>query len=309
MKKLVALLIALILGIFSTIPAGADVTVNSIDTPMETKIVEWAIGYGKRCRGYHGKLQPRNWTPVKQFARRVALAPLMLLIGTASAEGCKMDGVSVLNDGNPMNIGETEGFHFTVSPSTAKKGRAYRTDKPVPLTKYEKKMPGVVVAQNRGMLFSSCRKIDDKYVIPPIEEMNIIVVNEVSRKLKPIDDELHKISWKGKGSHEVKDVIADGQGQHWFCDKEGKFADKLWLKIALFGYGIKGMLQPGLARDIGKKIIDRWGIERTITKGNTLLLNTSMVKGINAYDSLEDLVAQLRKETSEIGKCQDGQAR
>lgn len=86
MKKLFALLLALIVGLFSAIPAGANVSVNSIDTPTETKVVEWAIAYGKRCRGYHGKIQPRSWTPVKKFVRRVALAPLSLLIGTASAE-------------------------------------------------------------------------------------------------------------------------------------------------------------------------------------------------------------------------------
>ena len=85
MKKLLSLLLAIVLGL-SAIPASADATVNSIDRPAENKIVEWAIGYGKRCRGYVGKVQPRNWQPVKQFARRVALAPLMLFIGVASAE-------------------------------------------------------------------------------------------------------------------------------------------------------------------------------------------------------------------------------
>lgn len=87
MKKFVALLIALVLGLFSaTVPTKTNTT-NPIDTPTETKIIEWAIGYSKRCRGYAGKIQPRNWQPVKRFARRVALAPLMLFIGTASAEG------------------------------------------------------------------------------------------------------------------------------------------------------------------------------------------------------------------------------
>lgn len=87
MKKFLSLLLALILGLFSTTVATKTVQTNPIDTPTETKIVEWAIGYGKRCKGYCGKVQPRNWQPVKRFARRVALAPLCLFIGIASAEG------------------------------------------------------------------------------------------------------------------------------------------------------------------------------------------------------------------------------
>lgn len=204
----------------------------------------------------------------------------------------KLEGVKILNDGNPIEMGSCkEGFLFTVSPSTAKKKRGYYTDKPVPLTKAELKMPGVVVAQNRGMIFSSSRKIAGKYTIPELKDMNVIIVDEVSRKLKPVDDKDNRIFWKGNGDHVVKDVIADGQGQHWFCNENEALAVDLWLKVAKFGYGIKGMLQPGLATDIGCKVIDHWGKERTITKGNTLLLNSSLVKGLGAYDSLEELIA------------------
>ena len=56
----VALLIALVLGLFSATVPTKTVQTNPIDTPTETKIVEWAIGYGKRCKGYCGKVQPRN---------------------------------------------------------------------------------------------------------------------------------------------------------------------------------------------------------------------------------------------------------
>jgi hypothetical protein len=203
----------------------------------------------------------------------------------------KMDDVTILNDGNPMEISSTDGYMFTTTPSTAKRNRCYRTDKLVPLTKWELKMPGVVIGQNRGMLFSSCRKISGNYVIPSLNEMNIIIVDEVSRELNPIDDDENKIAWKGNGPHTVKDVIADGQGQHWFQNEDGTFADDLWLKIAKFGYGVKGMLQPGLATDVGCKIIDHWGVERTITMGNTILFNSSLVKGLGAYESLEEFIA------------------
>jgi len=203
----------------------------------------------------------------------------------------KLNGIEILNNGNPIELGSANGSLFTVSPSTAKKNRGYYTDKPVPLTKYELKMPGVVVAQNRGMIFSSCRNITGNYVIPKLSEMNIIVVDEVSRTLYPVDDAENKIAWVGNGEHIIKDVVADGQGQHWFCKSDGSLADDLWLKIAQFGYGTKGMLQCGLATDIGAKVVDHWGIERTITKGNTLLLNSSLVKGLAAYDSLEEFVA------------------
>ena len=201
-----------------------------------------------------------------------------------------MDDVKVLNDGNPVSIDMKEGFAFTMSPSTAKKHRWYRTDKQVNLTVYEKKMPGVTVGQNRGMIFSSCRDINGDYIIPELREMNIIIVDEVKRKLFPTEDKDNKIFWKGNGEHSIKDVIADGQGQHWFCDKAGKLANDLWLKVAKFGYGVKGMLQPGLLSDIGCKVIDHWGTERIITKGNTLLLNSSLVKGLEAYNSLEELI-------------------
>ena len=290
MKKLVALLIALVLSMFSAFSAGADVAHNPVDTTAETKFVEWALSYSKRCKNYRGKIQPRNWAPIKKFARRVVLAPLCLFIGTACAEGSVMDGITVLNEGNPISLGQAEGHLFTVSPSTAKKHRGYYTDKKVPLTKYEKEMYGVVVGQNRGMLFSSKRKISGDYAIPELSQMNIIVVDEKDRTLYPVEDNENKISWKGDGERSVKDVIADGQGQHWFCHKDGRLAVELWLKIANLMYGVKGMLQPGLATDIGCKVIDHWGVERTITKGNTLLLNSSLVKGLGAYNSLEELI-------------------
>lgn len=201
----------------------------------------------------------------------------------------KLEGVVVLNEGNPMELGSTEHL-FTVSPSTAKKNRGYCTDKPVSLTKYELKMPGVVVAQNRGMIFSSCRPVSGDYVIPELKDINLIVVDEISRKLNPVDDKNNKIYWEGKGEHVVKDVCADGQGQHWFCTKNGTLAVSLWLKLAKLGYGLKGMLQPGLATDIGAEVVDHWHVARKITLGNTMLINSSVVKGLSAYDSLEELI-------------------
>ena len=85
MKKFVAMLLALVLGLFSATVSTADTV--TVDRPTEAKYVEWALGYNKRCRKYNGKIQPRNWTPVKRFVRRVALAPLCLFIGVAGAEG------------------------------------------------------------------------------------------------------------------------------------------------------------------------------------------------------------------------------
>ena len=81
MKKIVALLIAIIMAMFSANVSTADNVV--IDRPVDNKIYEWAVGYTTRCRKYRGKVQPRNWT---RYVRRVALAPLMLFVGTASAE-------------------------------------------------------------------------------------------------------------------------------------------------------------------------------------------------------------------------------
>ena len=199
--------------------------------------------------------------------------------------------IELLNEGNPLPLNEAKGYLFTVSPSTAKKSRGYYTKEQVKLTEYEKKMPGVVIGQNRGMIFSSCRPVVGKHIIPELGDINFIIVNEVSRKLFPIDDAENKIAWIGKGEHAIKDVIGDGQGQHFFCTNDGHLATDLWLKPAEFGYGVKGMLGPGLATDIGVKVIDIWGVERTITLGNTLVLNTSLVKGVGAYDSLEDFIA------------------
>ena len=80
MKKLVALLIALIMGMVgTTVSSIAD---NPIDTPANVKIVEWAVGYRRRCRAYHGKLQTKSHT----FIRRMALAPMHLMFGAALAD-------------------------------------------------------------------------------------------------------------------------------------------------------------------------------------------------------------------------------
>lgn len=200
----------------------------------------------------------------------------------------KLEGVTIINGGNPLPIcGDNDGFLFTVSPSTAKKARAYYTDKPVTLTEYERRMPGVVVAQNRGMMFSSCREMKGFNI--SIDEINWIIVDEKSRKLAPVDDE-NVIAWKGTGAHVIKDVVADGAGLHFFGDEKGIYLN-LWLKLAKIGYGVKGMIMPGRKVDVGTKVIDHWKVERTITMGNTLLINSSMVKGIDAYDSLEEFIA------------------
>ena len=79
MKKFLSLLIALIISVFSAIGI-ADVT--PVDRPSDIKVVEWAIGYTRRCRNYHGKLR----TNYGKFVRKIAMAPLHLLLGTAVAE-------------------------------------------------------------------------------------------------------------------------------------------------------------------------------------------------------------------------------
>ena len=206
----------------------------------------------------------------------------------------KLDGVKVLNEGNPMDIGTSDGHLFTVSPSTAKKSRAYYTDKPVPLTKWEQKMPGVVVCQNRGMLFSSHRPIKGDVVIPSLDDLNLIVVDEKSEKLYPTDTTEAKIEWVGNGPHTVKEVGYDGAGQHWFATNDNKLAVNLWFKTANGLYGLKGVVEPGLATDVGAKVPDHWGVERTITLGDTLLINTSMLKG-NVYNSLEECKAHAKE--------------
>ena len=204
----------------------------------------------------------------------------------------KLNNVTVLNEGNPMKVGTVEnGFIFTMSPSTAKKHSAYYTDKPVSLTEWEKKLPGVVVFQNRGMLFSSCRKVKGSYVIPTLDELNLIIIDEKSQKLFPVDSDDAKIAWVGKGEHSVKEVGYDGAGQHWFATSDGALAVNLWFKTAGGLYGLKGVVQPGLATDIGVEIVDHWGVVRRITLGNTLLINSSMIKGLGAYSSLEELKA------------------
>lgn len=203
----------------------------------------------------------------------------------------KLENIKFLNDMKPLPIGTANGSLYTITPSTSKRGQGYFAEEPVSLTKYELKMPGVVVAQNRGMVFSTCRPVDGDYVIPEMKDVNWIIVPEKSRKLKPLNDEENTIFWVGNGPRTVKDVVSDGTGVHFFNKKNGAFADNLWIKVAKFGYGNKGMLMPGLASDIGKKVIDRWGVERVITRGNTILTNESMIKGISAYDSLEDFIA------------------
>lgn len=79
MKKLVVLLIALVMGIFSFTATGANVVV---DTPEQTKAIEWSIGYSKRCGSYKLKNIPviRN---NHRFIRKVALAPLHVLLGVS----------------------------------------------------------------------------------------------------------------------------------------------------------------------------------------------------------------------------------
>jgi len=81
MKKLVSLLIALVLSVFSAVSVTAD---NPIDTPVETKTVEWAIAYHARCVKY-GKVSNYG-KRMSKFAKNVALAPLRLFLGTAVAE-------------------------------------------------------------------------------------------------------------------------------------------------------------------------------------------------------------------------------
>lgn len=85
MKKLVAMLLAIIISLFSATVSTADTV--TVDRPTNTKTFEWAIGYYSRCSNY-GKLKVRKNTfnRVKKIARYVALAPLMLFVGTASAE-------------------------------------------------------------------------------------------------------------------------------------------------------------------------------------------------------------------------------
>ena len=85
MKKLVSLLLALILGLFS---ATVNNTVEVVDTPAGTKAVEWTIGYHTRCAKY-GSISRHNYGKrVAKFARCMALAPLLPLLGAIPAETC-----------------------------------------------------------------------------------------------------------------------------------------------------------------------------------------------------------------------------
>lgn len=92
MKKLFAILLALVLSLTSAFISSADTV--TVDRPTETKTFEWAIGYAHRCGNYRNKRyyaymknrRMQKYTRVKHVARRVALAPLHLMIGVASAE-------------------------------------------------------------------------------------------------------------------------------------------------------------------------------------------------------------------------------
>lgn len=97
MKKFLALLLAIVIGLFSTTVGHTDTV--TVDTPDDTKYTEWAISYSKRCKAYRGKLRVNNTfaRDFKRIARRVALAPLALLIGTASAEGAKPEGKLIVS--------------------------------------------------------------------------------------------------------------------------------------------------------------------------------------------------------------------
>ena len=88
MKKLLALVLALILGFVGTTPAMvANVTVSSevADRSTSDKNLDWILAYKKNCRGWHGNV--RKTKKGHPLARRILLAPLNLLIGTASADG------------------------------------------------------------------------------------------------------------------------------------------------------------------------------------------------------------------------------
>ena len=84
MKKFLVLLITIVISMFATVPAANNTVA---DRPEDVKYVEWAIGYHNRC-GKHGKLRHNDTfvRDVNRFARRVAMSPLSLLIGTAMAE-------------------------------------------------------------------------------------------------------------------------------------------------------------------------------------------------------------------------------
>ena len=90
MKKLFALLLALILGLCSIIPASADVTV---DRPTNTKTYEWYVGYHSRCNSY--RVRKNYGKKFKRIAKRMLLAPLSLFIGTACADGYTFDDKKV----------------------------------------------------------------------------------------------------------------------------------------------------------------------------------------------------------------------
>ena len=125
MKKLVALLIALVLGLFSVSTVADNVVV---DSPTETKAFEWVVGYSKRCRAYRGKLQPYNYgKDIRRFARRVALAPLALLIGTASADANERYWSTLAKGGTPD---EAKAAYNAADDSEVAKPKARRISHP-----------------------------------------------------------------------------------------------------------------------------------------------------------------------------------
>ena len=78
----IALLLAL-MSLFSATVATSDTVV--VDRPEAYKVVEWAIGYTKRCKNYTGKIT-KTGPPISKFAKRIMLAPIHLFVGTACAE-------------------------------------------------------------------------------------------------------------------------------------------------------------------------------------------------------------------------------
>ena len=83
MKKLFALLVALLVTLFSATGVADTITV---DTPAETKAVEWSIGYYSRCAKYGNAVRHNYGKRMARFAKCVALAPMRLFLGTAIAE-------------------------------------------------------------------------------------------------------------------------------------------------------------------------------------------------------------------------------
>ena len=91
MKKLLAILLAVLIGLFSTVSTADTVTV---DRPVESKTYEWFMGYAHRCGMYRNKryyaykraYRMYKRERVKYIAKCVAFIPLRLMVGVASAE-------------------------------------------------------------------------------------------------------------------------------------------------------------------------------------------------------------------------------